>query len=588
MIAWKTYADIVSYVRENYDFPIAFNTLDSDGLWHPLSTKEVLEQIKYLTLGIYGLGLKKGEKVGLMALPSSRWTIVDFAVVLSGAVLVPLFPNLSEENFIYETSQTELKTIFIDTEIPLPLFEKHRDRFKTVIEMSLKETKSNVLTYDQLISKGKSLEQAQPGLYAQLEKQVKEDDLAAIIYTSATTGVPKGVELTNKNLSQHLYNIPLEIKPSHSLYLSILPLAHIFGHSLNMIAFAWGARVYYSNDIKNVGKTCQEIHPTILVVVPRLLEKVYAKMQAAVHNAGFMKRHLGQWAFDLANHEEDSLLKYLVHPIVDKIVYSHLREALGGCLEIVISGGAPLNAHLNHFYQEIGVPIYEGWGLTEACPITVNRPGANKIGTVGKPFKDIQVKISPEGEVLVKGSLVMQGYYKNAEASALALDSEGWLHTGDKGEIDKDGFLKLEGRIKELYKTSTGEWVAPVPIEQMITQAPLIEMAMIIAEGKKYTSCLLFPNLEVLHSLKQSHQAIENSDEEFLNSHFVKREMNKLFEHINQHLNHWEQIRAYRFVPHPPSIETGEMTPSMKLRREIIMKKYQHLIDAMYGEEVKV
>lgn len=593
MKPWKTYPDILEHVRENYDFPIALNTCDSEGKWHPLSTMEVLEQIKYLTLGLYSIGIKKGDTVGLMSLPSSRWTIVDFAVVIAGGVLVPLFPNISEENFLFEIYQTEPQIIFIDSEIPLPLMDKHRGLFKTVVELSLKnkEVSGNngeLITYEQLLAKGRKLNQEQPDLYDQLEKQVREDDLAAIIYTSATTGVPKGVELTNKNLTQHLFYIPLEIKANHSLYLSILPLAHIFGHSLNMIALAWGAKIYYFNDIKNVGKACQEIHPTILVVVPRLLEKVYAKMQAAVHSAGFMKRHLGQWAFDLANQEEDSLLKYLIHPIVDKIVYSHLREALGGRLEIVVSGGAPLNPHLNHFYQEIGVPIYEGWGLTEACPIAVNRVGANKLGTVGKPFEGMELKISPEGEVLVRGSLTMRGYYKNPEASAKALDEQGWLHTGDKGEIDKDGFLKLEGRVKEIYKTSTGEWVAPVPIEQMITQAPLIEMAMVIAEGRKFTSCLLFPNHEVLNSLKISHKATDLTDEEFLNSEFVKKEMDKLFEQINKHLNYWEQVRMYSFVPDAPSIETGELTPSMKLRREVIMKKYQHLIDAMYREEVKV
>jgi long-chain acyl-CoA synthetase len=418
-----------------------------------------------------------------------------------------------------------------------------------------------------------------------MEKKIKEDDLAAIIYTSATTGTPKGVELTHKSLVRHLYDIPFELKAGVSRYLSILPLAHIFGHSLNLIAFAWGASIYYSNDIKNLGAVFQQIHPTITVVVPRLLEKVYMKMQAAVQASGFMKRHIGQWAFDLANQEEDSLLKHLAHPIVDKIVYSHLRASLGGCLEAVISGGAPLNPHLNKFYQEIGVPIFEGWGLTEACPITVNFLGANKLGTVGKPFKGVELKISPQGEVLVRGSLTMNGYFKNPEASARALDEEGWLHTGDKGEIDQEGYLKLHGRLKEIFKTSTGEWVAPVPIEQIICQAPLIEMAMVIAEGKKFVSCLLFPNKDVLNHLKAAHNASEVSDEEFLNSEFVREEMDRLFEKINLHLNHWEQIRAYRFISHPPSIEAGEMTPSMKLRRDVIMKKYRHQIDAMYPQE---
>lgn len=587
MDRWNNFAELINYVREHYDHARALNYCDKNGTWHPMSTKEVLQEIKYVALGLGSLGVKKGDRVGLMALPSPRWTIADLAIIMAGGVLVPLFPNLSEENFIFEVAQTELKTIFVERDEPIEIFDKHRDLFTAVIELARNKEGSD-LSYEELLRLGKALDIEKPDLYAQLERDVHDDDLAAIIYTSATTGTPKGVELTHKNMTRHLYNHPFTIKANISRYLSILPLAHIFGHSLNLIGFVWGANIYYFNDIKNIGKVCREIHPSILVVVPRLLEKVYAKMQAAVHEAGFMKRHLGQWAFDLANQEQDSLLKHLVHPIVDKIVYTHLRESLGGNLEIVISGGASLNPHLNHFYQEIGVPIFEGWGMTEGCPITVNNQQNNKIGTVGKPFKELELKTTPEGEVLVRGSVVMKGYYKNPEATAQALDTEGWLHTGDKGTIDGDGFLKLEGRLKELYKTSTGEWVSPVPIEQMICNAPLIEMAMVIAEGRKYVSCLLFPNKEILASLKATHNASHLSDDEFLNSEFVRGEMDKLFEQINKHLNHWEQVHAYCFIPHPPSIQAGEMTPSMKLRREVVMKKYQHLIDALYPEEAKV
>jgi long-chain acyl-CoA synthetase len=282
------------------------------------------------------------------------------------------------------------------------------------------------------------------------------------------------------------------------------------------------------------------------------------------------------------------MYKNVMHRIADKIVYSHLRHELGGSIQAVICGGAPLNPHLNHFFHDIGIPIYEGWGLTEGCPITVNRPGANKIGTVGLPFKNCELKISPEGEVLVRGPLVMRSYYKNSEATSRALDAEGWLHTGDRGSIDAEGYLTLKGRMKEMYKTSTGEWVAPVPIEQMLCKAPLIEMAMVIAEGRKFVACLLFPNIEVLKSLKEAQGLVALTDEQFLNSEYVRREMKQLIEAVNKHLNHWEQIYAYCFISQALSIEEGEITPSLKLRRDVILKKYQHLIDAMYPEEVKV
>ena len=226
--------------------------------------------------------------------------------------------------------------------------------------------------------------------------------------------------------------------------------------------------------------------------------------------------------------------------------------------------------------------------MTEACPITVNSPNHTKIGTVGRTFDGFEIKTSPEGEIFVRGSAVMQGYYKRPDLNVQALDADGWLHTGDRGVIDDEGYLTILGRIKELYKTSTGEYVAPVPIEQELCKAPLIDMAMVVAEGRKFVSVVLFPNPEILESLKASHNSMHMTDEEFLNSSFVRKEMNKLLDEINKHLNHWEQVRAYCFIPRPASIELGELTPSMKLRREVIMKKYAHLIDALYPQEAMV
>ena len=586
MERWNTYADMLRSVVKAEENPHALNYFDGNH-WQSISRQQALQEIRELALGLVSIGIKRGDCVGIMALPSPHWTIANFAIAMAGGVTVPLFPNIAEENFIFEVKQTGVKTFFVDHSKPNPTFDKHRDLFTNVIELEDNGHEQRTTSYTQLRDKGRALHNEKPHLYTELTHSQRPEDLAAIIYTSATTGQPKGVELTHYNMVHHLqdHNFPLN---SQTKYLSILPLAHILGLSVNNVVFSGLVSIYYFNDPKNIGVVCRELHPTMIVVVPRLLERVYAKMLGAVQTAGYLKRHLGQWAFDLANQEEDSLLKHIVHPIVDKIVYSHLRDALGGKIEALISGGAPLNPHLNHFYQEIGVPIYEGWGLTEACPVTVNSQNNNKIGTVGQPFKSFELKISPEGEVLVRGSGVMRGYHKNPEATAAALDSEGWLHTGDKGELDEEGFLTLHGRFKEMYKTSTGEWVSPVPIEQEICKAPLIELALIIAEGRKFASCLLFPNKEVLDSLKETHNALQLTDEEFLNSDFVKGEMNRLFEQLNSHLNQWEKVHAYRFVPHPPSIEEGEITPSLKLRREVVIKKYQHLIDAMYPEAAQV
>jgi long-chain acyl-CoA synthetase len=586
MEKWNTYADMLRSVVKADENPHALNFYEDDQ-WHSISRQQALQEIREVALGLVNLGVKRGDCVGIMALPSPHWTIANFAIAMAGGITVPIFPNIAEDNFIFEVKQTGVKIFFVDRTKPIPTFDKHEDLFIHVIELEDLGSDPRAIKYSDLLEQGRALHAERPHFYTELTHSQRPDDLAAIIYTSATTGQPKGVELTHYNMVHHLqeHSFPLDSK---TRYLSILPLAHILGLSVNNIVFSGLGSIYYFNDPKNIGVICRDLHPTMMVVVPRLIERVYAKMLSAVQSAGYLKRHLGQWAFDLANQEEDSLIKHIVHPIVDKIVYSHLRDALGGKIEALISGGAPLNPHLNHFFQDIGVPIYEGWGLTEACPVTVNSHTNNKIGTVGQPFSSFELKISPEGEVLVRGSGVMRGYHKNPEATAAALDSEGWLHTGDKGELDEDGFLTLHGRFKEMYKTSTGEWVSPVPIEQEICKAPLIELALVIAEGRKFASCLLFPNREILDGLKETHGASHLTDEDFLNSDFVKGEMNRLFEHLNKNLNQWEQVHAYRFIPHPPSIEEGEITPSLKLRRDVVTKKYQHLIDAMYPEAAKV
>ncbi len=593
------FLDLFKHIRSNYANPKNLNYY-ANGEWHALSTVEMLTEIKWMTYGLVSLGLQglqigwqAGQKVGLIAHPSPRWTIINFSIILARGIIVPLFPNLSKENFLHEVTETDMKIIFVEKRELLPICDLASTLCSLIIEINPqlnstlqeKELHREIISYEALLAKGKAYEIHHPSLFDELEKTKREEDVAAIIYTSATTGVPKGVQLTHKNLLHQLPFAPLLIEKEATRYLSLLPLAHIFGHALNLIMLYRGASIYYSNDIKNLGAICREIHPTITVVVPRILEKIYAKMQTAVQAAGFMKRHLAQWAFELANQEESSLVKYLAHPVVDAIVYAQLRDSMGGAIQAVVSGGASLDPHLNHFFREIGVPIYEGWGMTEACPITVNTIENNKIGTVGLPLKDYELKIGLDDEICVKGVNVMQGYYQHPEWTNKVIDEAGWFHTGDKGKIDVEGFLTIQGRLKELYKTSTGEWVAPVPIEQAICQAPLIDMAMVIAEGRKYVSCLLFPDHDVLKSLKAAQHLGDLSDREFLDAPFVKGEMVNLFHSLNQHLNHWEQVHAYRFILEIPSIEGGEITPSLKLRREEIMKKYRDLVENLYSEE---
>lgn len=581
----STISQVLIHLENAYQNPKALNEF-VNGHWVSTSTQEMLQQIKETTLGLIALGVKRGQRIAILAFPSPNWTIVDIAIILSGCISVPIFPNISEESLVFEVEQTDASTVFLGEGIPDELYKDHKDLFNTVICMDDKCNEHNGIPLEKLRQMGRQKAQVEPNKYQELLDAIKADDIATIIYTSGSTGVPKGAEISQHAMTALITFEGFSWDSEKDRYLNILPLAHVFGRMLNFCLVAWSVSVYYLSDIKMLPAACQSAHPTILVVVPRLLEKVYARMLSKVDHAGYLKRTIGHWAFDLANDEhDDSLYKQLLHPIADKVVYSTLREAFGGSIRIIISGGAALNPHLAHFFIDVGLPIYEGWGLTEAATVCVNCPGQRKVGTVGKPLTGMQIKIGAEGEVLVDGPILMKAYYKNEEATKNAFNEEGWLRTGDKGKIDNDGYLTLIGRLKEMLKTSTGEYVVPVPIEQALTKAPLVDMAMVVAEGRKYTTCLLFPDMEVLHQLKEGYGHSNMNDEEFLNTPLVREEMQKVIDQVNQHLSKAEKILDFRFVPHHPTIEAGELTPSMKIRRDAVEAKYKDLINSMYPEE---
>ncbi|MEM1282540.1 MAG: long-chain fatty acid--CoA ligase [Chlamydiota bacterium] len=583
MKPFKTVVEVLRHVEKEYSKPNALNFQNLENGWDSVSSKEFVEQVKMVALGLRKLGIKKGDRVGILSNPSPRWTIADFAIMMCGGVSVPLFANISNENFEFEIKHTALKHIFVAGEEQWDMYGAFSSHFEVVISLQDEPVKHKAYNFKEFCNLGLSLEHEEPDLYENMLDEIKPGDLATIVHTSGSTGLPKGVMLSHQNVIGLVHLNPFNW--DDELYLNVLPLAHIFARSINFLMITRGIPIYYLQDITTVGDVARELHPTILVVVPRLLEKIYSKMCAKVNQAGFLKRQIGRWAFDLANQEEDSFIKKMMHPIADKIVYSQLRESLGNNLNAVICGGAALNPHVYHFFLDIGVPIYEGWGQTESAVVSCNRPDNIRIGSVGLPFDGTEVKLSEEGELLVKSPLVMQGYYNEPKATKEVFTEDGWLRTGDKGAIDQDGIVSILGRLREMYKTSTGEWIAPIPIEQELCKAPLIDIAMVVGNDKKFASCLIFPDFEILQDLKKLHNQEKLSDEAFLSSNFIKQEMDHLLYNLNKNLNHWEQLHSYRFISTVPTVLGGELTPTMKIRREIIHEKYRHLIDSMYVEE---
>lgn len=573
--------DVLHSLNERPRQSHAFNYM-KDGVWFHLSTEQVVNYSYGLALYLKKKGLQKGDRIGIYAKSSPYWSIIDFAITLAGGITVPYYSNLSERHFLYETRQTNPKWLFVGDQEDLENIKDHQHFFEATIGIEEGAYQQTGLVLFEWIEKGLKILKNAPYEIEILKQAVQPDDVATIIYSSGSTGNPKGVELTHKNLVSFIHQDIFFLR-SYDKYLSVLPLAHIFSKQIHLNMTAWGIPVYFLNDLKKISQVTCEIPITRMITVPRILEKAYSKIVDNIKSCHPIKRWIGEWALWVAHRKKD-WMQQILHPIADKLVFCKIRNAFGSNFHSILSGGAALNPHLHSFFLNVGIPIIQGWGLTEASCIAVNRLNQNKIGTVGPPLAGVKFKISEEGEVLVHSPSVMKGYYKNTSATQCAIDPQGWLYTGDYGYLDSDGHLVILGRINESFKTSQGEYVNPLSIEQQITESPLIDTAMVVGENRPYPTILLFPDFDAIGHLMKQRSLDMDSPEEFLRSPQVEKETQLLIEEVNKSLDHWQKIRSYRFIWNRPSIEGGELTPTLKLRRKIIIEKYASIIDEMYGK----
>ncbi len=555
--------------------------------WRYLATDRFRDQVADLALALRKIGLQKGDTVAIISQPSPQWLMMDLAVMVAGGVTVPIFAHIASDIFEYQLEDAKIAWCFVAGDEQWELVTESKNKWKGIINHNLHKEGDDIYTLSMMLKVGAQERADHPTLYHDLREAVKPEDLATIIYTSGSTGMPKGVCLSQWNIVSQLHaaaeRFPLDTDADKAL--SCLPLAHVFERMVMYFYISRGISITFADDIQNVGVLLREVQPTTVTMVPRLLEKVYASILKKAQEANFFKRQIAQWAFSEA-HENDpiSARDTWSFQIADNLVYGKLREALGGNLKYIIVGGARLSPDLQRFFLNIGLPLFVGYGLSEASPvIAANYPGHNRIDTVGPVFPDIEVKLGEGDEILARGPNIMQGYLNLPDKTADVIDEDGWLHTGDCGKFE-DGFLSITGRIKELFKTSNGKYVAPVPIEQKICESPVIDMAMLIAEGRKFVSCLFFPDQETLEQLKLDTDSTHLKNVEFFESEFMRDRMEKLLETVNNELNHWEQVRKYKFIDEVPSIEGGELTPTMKIRRHIIEEKYANVIEDLYKE----
>jgi long-chain acyl-CoA synthetase len=563
--------------------------------WQNISSGEFLRRIAGLSQALFELGARPGDKVGLFAANRPEWHTADFAINGNGAVTVPIYFKESPERAAYILKHSEAKIVFVagrDQLISLLAIRTDLPQLEHIIVADAgDDIPSDCLRYDTLTALAGGAEVASYGLRA---AQVLPGQLASIIYTSGTTGEPKGVMLTHANFCTNTEDVGCDflLRSTDDVAISFLPLAHVYGRTLDYIYLFQGVPIAYVEAVENVAQALKEIRPTVMAAVPRVFEKIYAKVmeQASVHTG--IKKKLFLWAIDVAQRaahwrcgEGDAgpLLK-LQWKLADSLVYAKIREGVGGRLRIVSSGGAPLSRSMAEFFWAVGIPIYQGYGLTETSPIVSSNFPRNRVGSSGQPIPNCEVKMADTGEILVRGPMVMQGYYKRPEATREAIDDDGWFHTGDIGYLDKDNYLFITDRLKDLLKTSGGKYVAPQPIENSLKTSPYILNAMVLGDRRKFIVALVIPNCKTV-SAAAAEQGINIATGEEVAAHpFTRTLIHAEIQRLTAHLAQYEMIKRFALLPGDFTFDNGALTFTMKLKRRVVEEHYHDVIESLYAD----
>lgn len=577
---FKTLAELLVFQASKYNNPNALNFKENNQL-KSFSNQIFLENCFYFACGLKAIGFNEKQTIAIYSYQNPIWLIADFGSILAGGISVPIFHNIAEENLLHQINDSKIKYVFTDNQ-DFNKFIKNNNLQLKVISYGFSDPDN--IDFEAIIKKGQQLVKENNIQPEQLVNNIKPHNLATIIYTSGSTGKPKGVELSHHNLVSQIIDcwqfFPFK---GDEKALSFLPLAHIFERMVMSYYLSTGISVYFVDDIKNISKFLQEFKPNLMTCVPRVLEKVYSKINSGAQNNSFIKKIIAIKAIQRALTKDPHLKNNsLIDKFFDKIVYKKFRSALGGNIEMIICGGAALSFDLEKFYWNIGVKIFCGYGLTESSPvISANCPKDYKINTVGKPFPSVQIKLAEDNELLASGANIMLGYH-NLFAETSQTIKDGFLFTGDLAQIDDEGFIKIIGRKKELFKTSNGKYVYPVIIEQkLIQELGFLVGALIIAENRQFVSALLFPEIEVVDKFKNNFK-FNGTTQQFLESKILEKFVSEKIVKINHQLDHWQQIQKFKIITQPISIASGDISPSMKLRRNNLQQKFKNIIESFY------
>lgn len=569
-----------------------------DGRWRSISTDEMIARSRHLALGLHALGVRRGDRVALLAENCPEWTLTDAASIYAGAIDVPIYPTLTPHHVAYILNDSGARILFIQNR---EKYDQIKDAIKECSQLEhvvfyeeQGAEEAGALTFVEVEARGRELDREQPRLSDELAAGAGALDLATIIYTSGTTGEPKGVMLTHANLVTNLIDSSGHLSFSEDdIVLSVLPFSHVFERLAMYMYIFHGMSVFYAESLDKIGENLREVRPTIMLCVPRLFEKIYARIKAKAAEGGKIKTGMLMWAVGVGksyvqralNHQRIPPLLAFKYGIARRLVFSKWHEAVGGRIRLFVSGGAALPDEIGYVFASAGLPIVQGYGLTETSPvICAGTLEENRIGTVGRPIKNVEVRIAEDGEIEARGPNIMRGYYNKPEATAAVFTEDGWFRTGDIGTLDRDGFLRITDRKKELFKTSGGKYIAPQPIEQLIKASRFVSQVVLIGDGRKFPAALIVPDWEQLRAYAQLKGLNISTPAELRRHPRILDLFQRQVDALSKDLAQYERVKRIALLEHELTIEGGEMTPTLKIKRRVISEKYRDVIDRLYAE----
>ena len=565
-----------------------------NGEWKSHFIDEYIEKSDLISYALMHLGVKKGENIGLISAGRPEWNYVDFGVQQTGAVLLPIYPTISEEDYLFILNDAQVRLLVVESPALYKKISNIREKLTHLENLCTIVPMEGVKSLDDIYELGRRYVAEHPEAPLKLQEMkdsLTTDDVCTMIYTSGTTGVPKGAMLTHRGLIMNVQEIKGSPHPSWTRALSWLPMCHIYERMMGYL-YQWLCyEIAYAESIAKVGDNCKEIQPHMLACVPRFIEKVYDKIFRKGEKLTGIKKKIFDWALDLAfkyDLDESKLSCWykLQKKIADKLVYKEIRESMGGHLGMLVSGGAIIQPRLTRFFSCVGLDLYEGYGLTECSPliaVTNSNKKGRKIGSVGFAMRAIEVRIDPQtNEIQCRGGNVMKGYYNQPELTAQAIDSEGWFHTGDTGYFDADGYLFITGRTKSMFKTSMGKYINPEVIEEKMKQAPFILDMMVVGDGQKFAAALIAPDFDMLKDWCKRHGVNASTPAEMVADKTVIARYQKVVDKYNAELGETERVKRFVLVPEAWTEANKMLTPTQKLIRRNVAAAYQEQIDGLF------